>query len=223
MIKTLKRKKRNLTGNVLKDGYGNMFDVMFKLPKSKWRGDLSINKSISDVYSVVFNNQQRIQVSQINSNLQFTKYISYLRKNVNITNYTNKPGDFTEMCEYGYEGDVVNTWTIKHICENVVKFFIEGVEVCLVPWNDGVMLQSLVVPNEQRSKGLGTKIMNILDDISEKTDTPIYLIPYPSEKFILKDELSLVTKLENWYKKWAFEKATESNDDIWPKVWCNME
>ena len=213
---------KNLVGKYGEDRHGNITQFIVDLPKSAWKDEFVLNKSILKVYGATFNNH-KMQVSHSNATLEFRKYITTLKKNVKLTNFTEKFGDFDEMCEYGYEGDIVNTFKQIHFCECVVEFLIEGVEICLVPWHDGVMLQSIIVPTEQRKNGLGTKIMNILYDISENTNIPLYLIPYPGEKFNPTDEFVLVTKLENWYRELGFDKATESTNDIWPKVWCNME
>lgn len=212
----------NLVGRYSEDRHGNIIQFIVDLPKSVWKPEFSMNKSISKTYGAIFNSQ-KIQVAHCSSTLQFRKYISTLKKNTKLTNFTEKFGDFDEMCEYGYEGDVVNTFKQIHFCENVVEFFIDGVEVCLVPWHDGVMIQSIVVPTSQRGNGIGTKIMNIFYDISENTNIPLYLIPYPGEQFEPTMEKQLVSKLENWYRELGFDKTIESNNDIWPKVWSNME
>jgi hypothetical protein len=212
----------NLVGRYAEDRHGNITHFIVNLPKSQWKEEFVFNKSIFKVYGAMFNNQ-KIQVAHSDSTIEFRKYISTLKKNVKLTNFTNKFGDIDEMCEYGYEGDGVNTFKQIHFSECVVEFIVDAVEICLVPWHDGVMIQSILVPSSHRNNGLGTKIMNILYDISENTNIPLYLIPYPGERFEPILEKELVSKLENWYRELGFDRAAQSTNDVWPKVWSNME
>ena len=197
------------------------FSLNYDLPKSHWMDEFVENKSIEKVYGTTsLTNGAKGQIPHHNTTFEFRKYLTQLKKNVKLTNFTTKFGNFDEMIEYGYEGNISNCFKTPHITESVVKFNIGDVSLALVPWNDGVMVQSIVVPTSQRNNGAGTKIMNILYDISENTNIPLYLIPYPSERFNPNEEYELVCKLEAWYRGLGFDKMENTINDT--KVWCNM-
>ena len=197
----------------------HQLNILADLPKKYWASGFADNKSICKVYQASTNGILA-QIPHHNTTFEFRKYLTQLKKNVKLTNFTTKFGNFDEMIEYGYEGNISNCFKTPHITESVVKFNIGDVSLALVPWNDGVMVQSIVVPTSQRNNGAGTKIMNILYDISENTNIPLYLIPYPSERFNPNEEYELVCKLEAWYRGLGFDKMENTINDT--KVWCNM-
>jgi GNAT superfamily N-acetyltransferase len=212
---------KKLAGLQMTDKYGNSIEFVTELPKQVWSDDYKFNQSIVKVYGCSFNGN-KIQIPHINTNFAFNKYLSTLKKNIKVLNFSKKFGDFDEMTQFGYESQDGMTYKNIFMCENVIEFYIKDVEVCLVPWHDGVMVQSIVVPPNQRKNGIGTEIMNQLYDISESTNIPLYLIAYPGEEFNPKDEFKLVNKLKVWYENLGFGPAL-NHKNYWFKVWTNME
>ena len=212
---------KKLTGLEMIDKNGNLIQFITELPKQVWSADYKFNQSVSKVYGCLFNGN-KLQMPHINTNVGFSKYVSTLKKNIKVSNFSKKFGDFDEMTHFGYETDEKMTYKNIFMCENVIEFKIKGVELCLAPWHDGVMVVSIVVPTNQRKNGIGTEIMNQLYDISEITNVPLYLIAYPGEQFNPQDEIELVNKLTTWYTNLGFGPALNHNN-YWFKVWSNME
>jgi hypothetical protein len=210
-------------GKIHTDKFGNRLEFITELPKSHWRRDYSLNYSVTKVYGVLFNDT-KIQVAYHNKTQAFTSFVNECNKTFHTHNFRINDGDFDEMVVYGYESENGKTGKNIHYTNGVCEFEIYGgVEICIVPWNDGVMLQTILIPNEHRNKGLGKFIMDMLEGISAETDTPIYLIAYPSESFNPIEEKVLVSRLEKFYKKSMYDLALEHGSKIWPKVLCNME
>jgi predicted GNAT family N-acyltransferase len=59
-------------------------------------------------------------------------------------------------------------------------------------------LSRIVIPKEERGKGLGSKVMQIIVDYADKNKKKIYLTP--SKDF----GASSVSRLENFYKEFGF-------------------
>jgi hypothetical protein len=214
-------------GQIKTDSFGNTLQTIVEIPKKEWDNQHIINKSVSKVYGVMFNDTP-IMCAYHKRTKVFDTFIKSCKMIFNLFDtkyFTIKEGEFDEMKLYGYESENGKTGKNIHFTNGVCEFTIpeNGVEICLVPWNDGVMLQSILVPKDKRNLGIASNIMDMLDRISEQFNIPIYLIPYPGEKFNPKDEFVLEVKLSTWYERLGYDKAIEATDLIWNKVWCNME
>jgi hypothetical protein len=209
---------KSLVGKRLPHAEG-VLDVMLEIPKVNWYNEFSMNKSIKKVYGVLFNDTQKVQCSQLGETLPFKKFISEYKKRYKSNQSLNRPGSFDEVTEFAFDNGSVRKRI--HFSDTIIEYFYDDYEITFAPWHDGVMLVDINV--KDRSKGIGTKIINGVYDISEELGIPLYLIPYPGERFNPKDEKKLTIKLENWYRKLGFDKAVESNGEDWPKIWCNME
>lgn len=209
-------------GKSYSDTYGNVNHCITEIPKSNWKTDYSLNYSVSKVFGCLFNGT-KIQVAHHNKTKSFNKFISECKKSMKLSNFIMKEGDFDEMVTYGYESEDGKTGKNIHFTNGLCEFTTYGVEVCIVPWHDGVMLQSIVVPKENRNNGYGHQIMRELDLISIKLEIPIYLIAYPGENHNPSDEKVLVSKLEKFYSRLDYDLALEHGSKIWPKVLCNFE
>ena len=152
---------------------------------------------------------------------KFSEFINKIKIKSNPIKHTRYEGDFDEMIEYGYESKDGKVLRIKHETNNLHVFIYNEYQIALVPWNDGIMLIDIKV--KDKNKGIGTRVMNELYDISELLNTPIYLIPYPSENFDANKEKEVISRVENWYKRLGFDIAVTSSQSFQPKVWCNME
>ena len=80
------------------------------------------------------------------------------------------------------------------------------------------MLVDITVNKSERNKGLGTEVINKIYDISEDSNIPIYLIPYPAEEFKSEKEPELIKRLKNWYEEIGFGPVSDGS-----KIWCNFE
>ena len=222
-------------GQIKTDKLGNTLQTIVEIPKKDWNNRHLINKSVSKVYGVLFNDTP-IMCAYHKRTKAFDKFIAECKDTFNKKSFTIKEGDFDEMVMYSYESENGKTGKNIHfsngICEFTIEYastgkggkLVEGdVDICLVPWHDGVMLQTILVSKDKRNLGIATGVMHMLDNISEDLNIPIYLIPYPGEQFNPKDEFVLEVKLSAWYQTLGYDKAIEATDIIWNKVWCNME
>jgi hypothetical protein len=225
-------------GQIKTDSFGNTLQTIVEIPKKEWDNQHIINKSVSKVYGVMFNDTP-IMCAYHKRTKVFDTFIKSCKMIFNLFDtkyFTIKEGDFDEMKLYGYESADGKTGKNIHFTNGVCEFVIPysnvdsfntlteaNVDICLVPWHDGVMLQSILVPKDKRNLGIASNIMDMLNRISEQFNIPIYLIPYPGEQFNPKDEFVLEVKLSTWYQTLGYDKAIESTDLIWNKVWCNME
>jgi GNAT superfamily N-acetyltransferase len=101
-------------------------------------------------------------------------------------------------------------WVVE--CENAKLMF--------TTYDDGIMLHGINVNPEYRNKGIGSKIMNDLYDISEEMNIELYLQPYPDDNFEggANEEKQLVTRLQKYYTRLGFGPTSKN-----PMIWSNME
>jgi hypothetical protein len=96
----------------------------------------------------------------------------------------------------------------------------ENKDFCLtlVPYNEGVMIQGIYVKDDtKKGKGIGTKIINHLYELSERMDIPLYLTPYPDENNPDLDILwKKIYRLRNWYEGLGFGPVFDT-----PWIWSN--
>lgn len=75
----------------------------------------------------------------------------------------------------------------------------------LYAFDDGIMINSIVVNENMRGKGLGTKVINKLYDISERMEIPLYLIPFPAvDTFDQSKIYDIINPLKDFYTKLGF-------------------
>jgi hypothetical protein len=204
------------------DAKGNKLEVVVEIPKKDCRTDLVINKSIYKTFGVLFNDNA-VQMALHKKTNEFIKFTNKCKDKLNTKDFSIKYGDFDEIVFSGHESDNGMVYKNVHFSDGVCEFIYKGVEICLVPWHDGVMLQTILVPKELRGNKLATFIMADLDEISTDLDIPLYLVPYPGENYNPNDEFELELQLKHWYERLDFGKANESTNTLWPKVWCNFE
>lgn len=98
----------------------------------------------------------------------------------------------------------------------VTQFDNKDFSLTLVPYNGGVMIQGFYIKDDsKKGKGIGTKIMNHLYELSETMDIPLYLTPYPDEINLDLDVLwNKIYRLRNWYERLGFGPIFGS-DWIW--------
>lgn len=89
---------------------------------------------------------------------------------------------------------------------------------------DRMVLECISVPTEERKKGNGTKLMEIVTEVADKTGVPVQLEVAVVETggflgiqnvivsvgMSKKDKIP-VNKLPKWYEKFGFEKTKEYN------------
>jgi GNAT superfamily N-acetyltransferase len=75
---------------------------------------------------------------------------------------------------------------------------IKRVELYFDDTNNSIFLSDMYIQPEYRGKGIGTKIMNDIINISDEMNLPVVLIPEPEENSMSQRQLI------NFYKKFGF-------------------
>ena len=122
-------------------------------------------------------------------------------------------GSYADIVKFGYEDENNLLWKEWRVSV-MLKIEIDGVELCLVPYHNGVKIALIKVKEEEKGMGKGTKVMNILYDISEELQIPLYLNPYPADEYEPSKEREMVERLIKWYEGLGF-------GNVWKKIWCN--
>lgn len=97
----------------------------------------------------------------------------------------------------------------QYIFEKMVLAELEdefNIELDLYDNGKWLELSRIVIPKDQRGQGIGSKVMQRIVDFADKENRKIYLTP--SKDF----GASSVSRLENFYKKFGFEKNTYRNE-----------
>ena len=218
-----------LVGKKLGFQYGGRviaMDIKFESPKSRWATDLLSNKAVGKVYGVSYGGNGLAFVPHFISSTPYIKFKNEFIKNFPPISSEKAPGTFQEFLEYGHEREDKQVIFSTCITESMTTLYYNEYSLTLTQWHDGVHLLKLAVNKGSRDKGIGTRVMNDLYDISEKLGIPIYLTPYPGEDFEpgADNEKKLVVRLEKWYRELGFDVSTESAKGIWSsKMWSNME
>jgi len=80
-----------------------------------------------------------------------------------------------------------------------------GVKLDLYDNGDHLVLSSIVVPNDERGIGIGTKVMEELEDYADEVQLPVYLTP------AVDFGASSKARLEKFYKRFNFQKKPRSD------------
>ena len=200
--------------------------IKFEYERARWSMDWLSNKAVSRVYGSVYPDlgDQLHQMVHLKSTMAYQRFTDAYSKKFKPTKMVDLPGSFQEYYRYGHESENQMVMTSNHITDSIKEFTYDDCYVCFAPWHDGVQIVKIRV--DDRNKGIGTRVMNDLYDISEELGIPIYLTPYPGEDFEpgVGTEKKLVKRLEKWYRRLGFDVSTESANGKWsPKWWSNME
>lgn len=201
----------------------------FKFDKKRWDSTFLSNKAVGAVYGATLrktnyadstkNGDVKTVLPFLSETREYRKFINLFLHKFKPNSFTDSPGYFDEIVNYGYEiGIVGHPKLIPYGTEEIFIADFGDYEIAFAPYNDGVMLADITVKTSERGNGIGTKVMNKIYDISEDNNIPIYVIPYPAEQFKEEKEPELVERLKNWYEKIGFGPVSEDS-----KVWCNFE
>jgi len=184
-------------------------------PKSQLPEFIKFNKSaIGSVYSP----KEKQWCTLLQSS---PKFIKFFDKISDI--YSFKMPMITP--EHGFpffEVDIIVDYSLESVdrhytCpEHFIMHESEDFQLWLLPWEDGVMIERLNVSKNKRGTGIGTKVMNLLYDISEEIDCPLYLIPFPDDNFKTSELFNEVNRLKDWYSKLDFGPIDEKG-----VIWSN--
>ena len=96
---------------------------------------------------------------------------------------------------------IINLW--EEECDEMTKKLSESnpdLEFKLIPYKEFIYVDLLIIPQEKRKQGLGTKFMTQLIELADSVNCPLALTPDTS--YGSSDE----TQLEEYYKRFGFIK-----------------
>ena len=183
--------------------------------KSEWPPQAKLNCNIK---KVVWSEDKGCYVHLCFTDSNYIKFMdTYLKTKVGI--------QMQHICMYYDEiihipTDVKNEklLKIKLFTDNLLRLITDDYELMFVPYNKGVMLNSIIVNENKRGKGLATELVNELYDLSEELNIPLYLQPYPDGDSIEINTIwPKINQLRNWYDKLGFGPIYEGS-----LVWSNF-
>ena len=112
--------------------------------------------------------------------------------------------------------DVDKTMSNHYIPADYITATGDGFDLHLFPYHDGIMVQAIIIDEDKRGQGIGTDVMNKLYDLSEELEVPLYLVPYPAERFNPSEVFQRVERLQKWYSSLHFGPVVGH-----PTIWSN--
>ena len=174
------------------------------LPKKEWPPEAILNSAIVKcvmdndkgypVYLALTDDKYVNALSKFLSKVQDNDiHFGLVNAAVNYEQIIFVPEDTSErMLKLPIFGDVVQ---IKNDDFNLI----------LVPYGKGIMIHGINVNPKLRNKGLGSKLINILYDVSEELDIPLFLTPYPDDDNVPKNQIwNVIHRLRNYYDRLGF-------------------
>ena len=106
---------------------------------------------------------------------------------------------------------------ILYTTMHTYEYTDDNIKLQIFPFDDGIMVHSLIVKEDKRGNGIGTDVMNKLYDISEAMEIPLYLVPFPAEDGFDQSKIyDIINPLKEWYSKLGFGHLTDRS-----LIWCN--
>lgn len=171
------------------------------LSKKKWAPEAMLNTAIE---KCVWSDEKNHWLYLTTSDIPYSNFVSKF-----VNDYVDAPFEIANAF-IPYEQilyvpkDVNQTMAKLPMAGDVIKIKTDDFEISFVPYQNGVMIYGLCVNNKKRNKGIGTKIINYLYDLSEELDIPLFLTPYPDENCDKSEIWDRMNKLKNWYTKLGF-------------------
>lgn len=185
------------------------YDLGASASKEHWVKEMLNNK---DIIASIESNKLNCMINFAIASDDYNKFVSQLYfdkvKWVDVNDRLYK--EIISVPENPYE----QQQNLQMFSNNVVVVGTKDFTLTLNPYNGGVMVQGLIIDENKRGRGIGTKVMNKLYNLSEKLDIPLYLTPYPDELCDKSELWSKIHRLRNWYEGLGFGPVFGS-DWIW--------
>jgi hypothetical protein len=194
-----------------------LFKVKKTLPKKEWPAEALLNSAISKcvfdkdkghyVYLTLSEEKYAKAITHFISKLQDIEFgIANAALNYDQIIYVPTDTESDKMAKLPFFGDILQ---IKN----------DDFQLLLVPYAKGIMIHGINVNKKLRNKGLGSKILNLLYDVSEELDIPLFLTPYPDDDDVPKKQIwNVINRLRNYYTRLGFGPLKKM-----PLLWSNYE
>jgi len=212
---------KSKVGQLLEVKTGHQLYVLCEIPKKDWANEYIENAAVKKVYGVMepSGDGSGSQLPHLDTTKRFEKFCNEIVSIMKPETKIKSKGDFEEIVECSFESNDNRVYRKLYITNDIREYTFQNCKISIAPYFDGITLSSIIVDNDYRNNGIGTKIMNELYDISEELSIPIYLNPFPAgDYYEPTEEKNLVNKLKDWYSKIGFAPIKENH-----YIWNNFE
>jgi|688.fasta_scaffold276585_1 hypothetical protein len=188
----------------------NQYDLGKQIPKEHWIKEISVNR---DIIACIESEKLNCFLHFCMASKNYAKFITNLHfdkvLDVDINDRT-----YRQIIDVPTEKGKKQQ-NLQMFSNNVAVIKTKDFQITLSPYNNGVMIQGFEVNLNKRGKGIGTKVMNTLYNLSERLDIPLYLTPYPDEIEPNLDNLWVkIHRLRKWYSDLGFGSVF-GTDWVW--------
>ena len=195
-----------------------LFKVKNTLPKDKWEPEALLNSAIQKcVWDKDKGHYVYLTLSDEKYSKSMTHFINKLQDNDIGVNVANVAISYEQII---YVPTDTNDNMIKlALFGDIVQIKNNDFQLLLVPYGKGIMVYGINVNKKLRNKGLGSKLLNLLYDVSEELDIPLFLTPYPDDDDVPKKKIwDVINRLRNYYTRLGFGPLKKM-----PLLWSNYE
>ena len=195
-----------------------LFKVKNTLPKDKWEPEALLNSAIQKcVWDKDKGHYVYLTLSDEKYSKSMTHFINKLQDNNIEAGVANVAISYEQII---YVPTDTNDNMIKlALFGDIVQIKNNDFQLLLVPYGKGIMVYGINVNKKLRNKGLGSKLLNLLYDVSEELDIPLFLTPYPDDNDVPKNKIwDVINRLRNYYERLGFGPLVKM-----PFLWSNYE
>lgn len=195
-----------------------LFKVKNTLPKDKWEPEALLNSAIQKcVWDKDKGHYVYLTLSDEKYSKSMTHFINKLQENDIEAGVANVAISYEQII---YVPTDTNDNMIKlALFGDIVQIKNNDFQLLLVPYGKGIMVYGINVNKKLRNKGLGSKLLNLLYDVSEELDIPLFLTPYPDDNDVPKNKIwDVINRLRNYYERLGFGPLVKM-----PLLWSNYE
>ena len=195
-----------------------LFKVKNTLPKDKWEPEALLNSAIQKcVWDKDKGHYVYLTLSDEKYSKSMTHFINKLQDNDIEAGVANVAISYEQII---YVPTDTNDNMIKlALFGDIVQIKNNDFQLLLVPYGKGIMVYGINVNKKLRNKGLGSKLLNLLYDVSEELDIPLFLTPYPDDNDVPKNKIwDVINRLRNYYERLGFGPLVKM-----PFLWSNYE
>ena len=195
-----------------------LFKVKNTLPKDKWEPEALLNSAIQKcVWDKDKGHYVYLTLSDEKYSKSMTHFINKLQDNDIEAGVANVAISYEQII---YVPNDTNDNMIKlALFGDIIQIKNNDFKLLLVPYAKGIMVYGINVNKKLRNKGLGSKLLNLLYDVSEELDIPLFLTPYPDDNDVPKNKIwDVINRLRNYYERLGFGPLVKM-----PLLWSNYE
>jgi len=210
-------RKISIMGKPASKLFNEYFKHQPQLPKSEWPKEAIVNKAL---YDSRWCPKRECFIFLSHNNPKLNQFVNKFAEQDYVGKVEIDTICYMEIMAYCHETEAGLGTTRFNIDTPACIIECDKAKVMLIPYNDGIELLQINVHPEHRNKGIGTKIINDLYDISEEMNVELYLHPYPDDNFTGggKEEIKRINRLRKYYERLGFGPIKDN-----PKKYSNME